>query len=640
MLNSTFNNNYHHQHFNSTFHSKNNSQIPNQQNKLIVNYHPVQNNMNKTSIHSQVPYIFQIPKFIENYNYIQKTPSPSPNSNNRMFMNSNDNMNRTLLTRSPVQYHNMNRNIFNNIIPQINSNNMIRHISPNPNLRVINNNININYDNTSNNNTNNLKFPLYQTSPPSINLEKKVHRLVRTPEPRRDYIINNINNFNNNNSIKKTNLNSNINNNTNISNLNLRNSNNSNSSLSSYKNEQTQKLIINNNKNNTNPNRHIVYLFNNTLKNQKNINLKPINKYNQNNNYDNNSSINKNLNIYYDSTKNNPNLNYNSNQNIPPNIQHNHINIIQVPKNIFYYNYGEKGSIKRNIRELTITKPVPNDNFNPHEFQIVKQIGKGSSGKIYCIKWIRNNELYALKKINLFNDVEKNMIQQKVKIVKNFISITGHNGLTKIYGDKCIPYIRPNEYHYYIIMELIEKDWESELKNRKTYYSENEILQIISQLVKTLSLMQKNNITHRDIKPQNILVNKGTYKICDYDDIKKVESSWPILHAVRGSELYMSPILFYAYNNHRPTVLHNSYKSDVFSLGMCILLACTLSSQTLYDIRELKDMNHISQIITRDLICRYSQRIINLIIKMLQIDENLRVDFIELEQYISRIYSN
>ena len=192
-------------------------------------------------------------------------------------------------------------------------------------------------------------------------------------------------------------------------------------------------------------------------------------------------------------------------------------------------------------------------------------------------------------------------------------------------------------------MELGGQDWEREILTRKSillYYSEYELFQIILQLVKTLSLMQKNNVTHRDIKPQNILICKDVFKLCDFDDAKIIEGNGTILQPVRGSELYMSPILFYAYNSQVPNVLHNTYKSDVFSLGMTYFLAAALSAKPLCDMRELKDMNVISQIINDALTNRYSQNLINLIIKMLQIDENLRVDFIELEEYISKIWPN
>ena len=64
-------------------------------------------------------------------------------------------------------------------------------------------------------------------------------------------------------------------------------------------------------------------------------------------------------------------------------------------------------------------------------------------------------------------------------------------------------------------MEKAERDWDQEISVRSKYnlfYKESELLTILSQLVSTLVSLQKNHITHRDIKPQNILVINGKYK--------------------------------------------------------------------------------------------------------------------------------
>ena len=92
------------------------------------------------------------------------------------------------------------------------------------------------------------------------------------------------------------------------------------------------------------------------------------------------------------------------------------------------------------------------------------------------------------------------------------------------------------------------------------------------------------------------------YKLCDFGETKIITGEGPILQSVRGSELYMSPILFYAYNRNVQNVLHNTYKSDVFSLGMCTLLVACLSARTLCDIREIKNMVTIETIIINSLI--------------------------------------
>ena len=276
--------------------------------------------------------------------------------------------------------------------------------------------------------------------------------------------------------------------------------------------------------------------------------------------------------------------------------------------------------------------------INPNEFNIIKQIGSGSFGKIYKTIWNQNNEKYAMKIVYTKSKDNILYIQEKVNLIKSFEEKTKCEGLIKIYGDTYIK--KGNDYHYYEIMELAERDWEQEIKIRKSnllHYTEYELLNIMSQLIKTLSLLQSNNITHRDIKLQNILLLNGKYKICDFGEARKLMQKGVIMQPARGSELYMSPIQFFGLNQNIKQVQHNTYKSDVFSLGMCILFAATLSDDCLYDIRELTDMNIISNILERYLRERYSMGFIRLLLCLLEINEKKRPDFIILDNIISQI---
>ena len=353
----------------------------------------------------------------------------------------------------------------------------------------------------------------------------------------------------------------------------------------------------------------------------------------------------------------------------------NNSKIINVPTNNYYYqinNYSTKYIINRinpniinknkdqhyqiksndiNIRQnrfskySIISRGEPSDNFNSAEFISVNLIGEGSYGKIYCVQWIKNNKLYAMKKLDIKSLAELKEFQGKVKLVKELYKKTNHYGFVKIFGDKVVPLTGYNNiaYNYYIIMELGDRDWEKEIQIRllhQRYYTEYELFQIVYQLVKTLSIMQMNKISHRDVKPQNVLIINGIYKLCDYGETRIIDGNGLVIQNVRGSQLFMSPILFYAYNHNISQVMHNSYKSDVFSFGMCILLASCLTGYALYDIRELLDINAISKIINNKLKQRYSSKLINLIIQMLQIDENLRMDFIQLETYILNLFKN
>ena len=619
----------------NNFYSNNNNQIYNNYNNI--------NNINSNNIVNN--------NINNNINIIKNNSNNNSNSNNNIINKNNNIINNNF--NSIKNNNNIGNNIGNNIT--INKNNINNNIPNNysnnnninnniPNNNSNNNNINPskNYNLNNNNNNNNItkNKPKNINNNININVIKNHNKIInKNPtninynvNPFRNNNINNIdyiNKINNINNLKSRNLNK-------IINFNYQNKNPKNSKTALNSKEKQKSNLLNL----MTLGNHINGIKNNiNLKTQK-YNIKPISNQINNQNSNKNSSNNKQTNYFYHSTNILPDINTKLQQNIPPDIRQNHFNIIQIPQNKHPI-FGEKGTKKSNLKEIIISKIAPNNKFNPSEFRIVKQIGEGTFGKIYCVQWIKNNELYALKKLKIIGHHELKNIQRRVKIIQNLIKKIGHNGLIKIYGDKFIELSRQNEYNYYIIMELIEVDWDLEIKNRKeksSYYSEEELLQIIFQLVKTLSLMQKNNVTHRDIKPQNVLVSRGKYKLCDFGDVKIINGDGIIMQPVRGSELYMSPILFYAYNKRVTTVLHNTYKSDVFSLGMCILLASTLTSKTLYNIRELRDINIVSTIVTKALIKRYSQNIIDLIIKMLQIDENLRFDFIELEEYISRIW--
>ena len=113
-----------------------------------------------------------------------------------------------------------------------------------------------------------------------------------------------------------------------------------------------------------------------------------------------------------------------------------------------------------------------------------------------------------------------------------------------------------------------------------------------------------------------------------------------IVQPIRGSELYMSPIQFFGLERKFDYVQHNTYKSDVFSLGMCILFAANLNDDCLYDIRELKDMDKIKNIVMSYLSRRYSLKFIHCLLILLEIQEKNRPDFIALEDIILKTFHN
>ena len=160
---------------------------------------------------------------------------------------------------------------------------------------------------------------------------------------------------------------------------------------------------------------------------------------------------------------------------------------------------------------------------------------------------------------------------------------------------------------------------------------------IIKEIIDSLHYLQVNNIAHRDIKPHNILLyDNNLYKLADFGEAKVVKMiSKKELGTVRGTELYMAPVLFNSLDQEE-IVEHNPYKSDVFSLGYCILLAATLSFNILYELRKLTNKKEIFEVITKHLSNKFSQKFIQVVCRMVEFNEKFRMDFIQLKDFFNK----
>ena len=289
------------------------------------------------------------------------------------------------------------------------------------------------------------------------------------------------------------------------------------------------------------------------------------------------------------------------------------------------------------------------NNFNINDYTIIKKIGQGSFGQIFLIEDKYKNK-YAMKKIIAIAEKDIKKIEHEYQIL---IDLSRQNekdnnnstlNLVKIYGYSS-KQLDPTTYVIYVLMELAITDWEKEIlsrQKRREYYTEKELMTILYSLINTFAELQKKNISHRDIKPQNILLFKDNkYKLADFGEAKELYKDLAPTNkqTLRGTELYMAPTLFQALQSKKiiKYINHNPYKSDVFSFGLCSLLAASLCFESIYDIRELNNNVSIRVILEKYLHKNYSFDVINIISQMLDINETTRKDFIEMKNEFETI---
>ncbi len=290
--------------------------------------------------------------------------------------------------------------------------------------------------------------------------------------------------------------------------------------------------------------------------------------------------------------------------------------------------------IKQQIEDIIKKGKIPE--FKVEDFTLTKQLGEGSYGVIYEVT-NKKHKKYAMKKIIAHDIDELDGFHQEFE----FLSTCNHNNIMGIYGC-CVRFLDVTTYALYVLMELAVYDWEHEIRKhleQRQNYKEDELINILKQIVSALKFMQaEKKIAHRDIKPQNILVfengHKKEYKVADFGEAKEVKISKQ-LNTLRGTELYMSPALYDGLKKDKDDVRHNPYKSDVFSLGFCLVYAAFLNFNIIYEIRDVTDMGRMEKILQRHFKNKYTEKFIKLLCCMLEFEEAKRFDFVDLDKYIN-----
>lgn len=189
-----------------------------------------------------------------------------------------------------------------------------------------------------------------------------------------------------------------------------------------------------------------------------------------------------------------------------------------------------------------------------------------------------------------------------------------------------------------IIMEWMERDVFSIIKERQSqqqFWREEELWRYWTELIEALAYAQSKGIAHRDIKPQNIFLNAaGLIKVGDFG-----ASKWQLLdvnqQSIQGTPFFLSPALRRHYRTFITTgqtrVLHNQYKSDVYSLGFTFLFMALLAEPK--ELLTLEGLEAATELKLTEL--RYSDRLKGLLRAMLIVSEEQRPDFIELTRSLS-----
>ncbi|CAO2646141.1 Cyclin-dependent kinase 3 [Lemmus lemmus] len=143
-------------------------------------------------------------------------------------------------------------------------------------------------------------------------------------------------------------------------------------------------------------------------------------------------------------------------------------------------------------------------------FQKVEKIGEGTYGVVYKAKNKETGQIVALKKIRL--DVETEGIPSTAIREISLLKELKHPNIVKLLD------VVHKEKKLYLVFEFLTQDLKKHMDSAPT--SElplNVVKSYLSQLLQGLNFCHCHRVIHRDLKPQNLLINEfGAIKLADF----------------------------------------------------------------------------------------------------------------------------
>ncbi len=188
-------------------------------------------------------------------------------------------------------------------------------------------------------------------------------------------------------------------------------------------------------------------------------------------------------------------------------------------------------------------------------YRVIKKIAEGGTSNIYKALDLEEDRVVALKSIKKNSRVKSAKKRFDLE-AENLLKFSDNHNVLKIYeyfkcGNNSI-----------IVMEYLKGSTLKQIIKENKLLSIEETLNYLFQLINALKDMHDQGIMHRDLKPQNIIINfDDTLKLMDFGIVQASEDqSITQTNYVVGSVEYMAPETLKG-NKATP-------RSEIYSLGI------------------------------------------------------------------------
>ena len=149
-----------------------------------------------------------------------------------------------------------------------------------------------------------------------------------------------------------------------------------------------------------------------------------------------------------------------------------------------------------------------------NKFDVIGIVGEGAYGIVYKCRNKETKEYVAIKK---FKESEDEIVKKTMRRELKVLQILKNDNIVEF------KQAFKQKGNLYLVFEFIDKNLLELLEQSPTGLSPQLIKNLIFQLCKAVKYLHDQNIIHRDVKPENLLIdNKMNLKLCDFGFARKI----------------------------------------------------------------------------------------------------------------------
>eukprot|EP00163_Fabomonas_tropica_P011684 TRINITY_DN224_c0_g1_i2.p1 TRINITY_DN224_c0_g1~~TRINITY_DN224_c0_g1_i2.p1 ORF type:complete len:1577 (+),score=408.32 TRINITY_DN224_c0_g1_i2:911-5641(+) len=144
------------------------------------------------------------------------------------------------------------------------------------------------------------------------------------------------------------------------------------------------------------------------------------------------------------------------------------------------------------------------------DFEMVKLISQGAYGRVYLARKRRTGDIFSIKVLRKPNMLHKDVCDA-IMLERNIMAYNNTDFVVKLF------FSFESTHYLYLVMEYLIGGDLAALLSSVGYFSEEMARMYIAETILAVEYLHSHGITHRDIKPDNLLLDhKGHIKLTDF----------------------------------------------------------------------------------------------------------------------------